>query len=168
MDLMGLLATLACILVTFHQAQSLRCLKCFSYKSMEDCGRLQTSEECGPGYDRCQNTTVEVYVEMMKERITGYSLGCARSMDCHENRCANHFGIQMGQSKYIRCDIRCCGSDHCPEGKNATYLTPPPTVVGGQPNKGARSGADSAHASTIGLSAVVVMTTSLFNLLLRF
>ncbi|XP_031575062.1 uncharacterized protein LOC116308720 [Actinia tenebrosa] len=133
--------TLGFFLAFLYRASALKCLKCFSYKSTQDCNERMASVTCDEGFDRCSNTTVELYAAFMNEAIVGYQLDCARQIECQENKCARHFGINMGIQNYRKCVISCCQDNLCPFSPNITTLRPPSNEndVGG-PAKGARGG----------------------------
>ena len=91
---------------------------------------------CSDVYDRCTNTTVEVYVKTMDESLIGYELGCGKEEECQQKRCPRHFGIDIpGSKKYKNCQISCCSGDLCPLPPNST-IRPPKAG----PEKGARGG----------------------------
>lgn len=102
---------------------------------MADCMSKASAIKCNDEYDRCSNTTVQIYVDMMKETLVGYELGCAKEAECQQQLCARHFGIAIGVVRYKNCHITCCPRDLCPLQPNAT-LHPPKDNA----DKGARGG----------------------------
>lgn len=129
---------------------------------MEDCVQSMKKVPCPRETDRCRNMTVQVYVRMLGENVTGFQRGCASQDECVFSRCAGHFGTNYGENDnaYNVCKMSCCTGDFCPEG-NVTSSTE--VQIG--PNKGARSGCDVIHTMKFSLVASISLLSFIRALL---
>ena len=143
-------------------AESRECFKCQSLVSMKECVRSMKKVQCSRETDRCRNMTVQVYVRLLEENVTGYHRGCASQDQCVFNRCSGHFAENYGEKElaYNVCQMSCCSGDFCPEG-NITIGQG--TDSSGGPVKGARSGCDVIHPVSFSVTASTVL--SLFRAL---
>jgi len=135
-------------------AATTECFECKSLKSMEECVQFMKKVPCPRETDRCRNMTVQVYVRMLGENVTGFQRGCASHDECVFSRCTGHFGKDYGENDnaYNVCNMNCCTGDFCPEGNVTSTETP----VG--PNRGARSGCDVIHPMRFHVTASMLLS----------
>ena len=147
---------------TWSSAATKECFECQSLKSMEECVQAMKRVPCRKETDRCRNMTVQVYVRMLKENVTGFQRGCASQDECVFKRCTGHFGTRYGEEDraYNVCKMSCCTGDLCPEG-NVTSSSDIP--IGHE--KGARSGCDVIHPMKFSLAASISLLTASISLL---
>ena len=144
----------------WSSATTRECFECVSLKSMEECVQSMKEVQCPRETDRCRNMTVQVYVHMLREYVTGFQRGCASQDECVHIRCTGHFGKGYGveDNAYNGCKMSCCTGDFCPEGN----VTRSPDILIG-PNKGARSGCDIIHTMRFSVTASI----SLLNFFIK-
>lgn len=136
---------------------SRECYECKSLKSMEDCVQFMKKVRCPKETDRCRNMTVQVYVQLIRQNMTGFQRGCASQDECVFSRCSGHFAEDLGEKglAYSGCQMNCCAGDFCPEGNTTT------TQGGGSsggPVKGARSGCDFIDPASFSVAASTVLS----------
>ena len=119
---------------------------------MEECVQSMKRVPCRKETDRCRNMTVQVYVRMLRENVTGFQRGCASQDECVFSRCSGHFATSYGErdDAYNVCKMSCCTGDLCPEGNVTSGANIP---VG--PEKGARSGCDVIHPMGFSVAASI-------------
>lgn len=141
----------------WSSAATRECFECQSLKSMEECIQFMKKVPCPRETDRCRNMTVQVYVRMLGENVTGYQRGCASQDECVFSRCSGHFGEDYGEkdNAYNVCKMSCCTGNFCPEG-NVTVNTGTGFPVG--PNKGARSECDVIHPMSFTVTASMLLS----------
>jgi len=146
----------------WSSAVTRECFQCVSLESMEQCVQSMKEVPCPRESDRCRNMTVQVYVRMLKENVTGFQRGCASQDECVHSRCTGHFGKGYGEDDdaYNVCEMSCCTGDFCPEG-NVTRSTDIP--IG--PNQGARSGCDVIHTVKFSVTASISVLISVISAL---
>lgn len=141
------------IIPLFSSATTLECFQCSSIYSMEDCIEFQKKIRCPKETDYCRNMTVRVYVQLLKDNVTGFQRGCASQYECLDKSCTGHFAEKYGEKEnaYNFCRMDCCQENLCPEG-NATTSTRGPEV-------GARqSGADTVKLVIFSVPAAALLT----------
>ena len=123
---------------------------------MEKCVRFMKKVRCPRETDRCRNMTVQVYVRMLRQNVTGFHRGCASQDECMFSRCSGHFAEELGEKglAYNVCHMSCCTGDLCPEGN----VTNTGTDSFGGPVKGARSGCDVIHPLSFSVTAGAVLS----------
>ena len=124
---------------------------------MEDCVQFLKKVRCPKETDRCRNMTVQVYVHMIRQNMTGFQRGCASQDECVYSRCSGHFAEKLGEKglAYTGCQMSCCTGDFCPEGNTTT--TQGGDSSGG-PVKGARSGCDIIYPVSFSVAASTVLS----------
>ena len=137
----------------WSSAATRECFECWSLKSMEECARSMKKMPCRSETDRCRNMTVQVYVRMIRQNVTGFQRGCASQDECVFGRCTGNFGTKYGEddNAYNVCKMSCCTGDFCPEGNVTSTDTP----IG--PDKGARSGSDVIHPMRFSVTASMLL-----------
>ena len=125
------------ITLNFSTATSLECFQCSSFSSMKDCIDFQKKTTCQKWQDRCYNMTVQVYVKLINENLTGYQRGCASQGECTHKRCTDHFAKKLGEKEaaYHFCHMSCCEGNLCPE-RNVTTNTQEPVKEARQSGSG--------------------------------
>jgi len=114
----------------------LDCFTCVSMRSMQDCVDFQKETRCLRETDQCRNMTVQVYVSMIRQNVTGYQRGCATHAQCLFKRCSGHFAEKYGEksSTYNFCRMSCCQENLCPQINSTSSTDSNDPVMGARGN----------------------------------
>lgn len=108
------LAVLLCISVGY----GLKCYKCVSTKSWDDCEDVKAEMTCPTGFDRCLKGYVHYKVQGAS--VEGFEKGCLTA-----ELCQNFDKIAFCEGEGRKCEINCCSGDLC----NAATLQLVSTIV---------------------------------------
>ena len=97
---------LFCICFLFP-GYALKCYRCTSLKSLDDCKNSAKEVTCLDGQDRCGKADITAE----SSGVTGevFAKGCATSSDCSAKNCKKVYP----SVKIIKCEISCCKGDLC-------------------------------------------------------
>ena len=96
----------------------MKCYKCVSTKSWDDCADVKEEMTCPSGFDRCYK--VYAHVEGSGASVEGFQKGCLTASLCENTA---KFDFCKGEGK--ECKINCCSGDLC----NAAALQLVSTIV---------------------------------------
>lgn len=96
------LAILLCISVGY----GLKCYKCVSTKSWDDCEDVKEEMTCPSGFDRC----IKGYAKVKGDgaSVEGFEKGCSTAALCE-----NTDKLEFCKGEDRECKINCCSGDLC-------------------------------------------------------
>ena len=96
----------------------MKCYKCASTKSWDDCEDVKKEITCPAGYDRC----LKGYVHYKEEgaSLEGFEKNCLTTALCE-----NFDSLDLCKGEGRKCEIDCCSGDLC----NAAALQLVSTIV---------------------------------------
>ena len=93
----------------FFTGYGLKCYRCISAKTWDDCEKNKEEISCTSDYDSC----VKIYFDGKVAGIggEGYAKACASKSNCNKDLCK---AIQFQEEMIIdKCDVNCCQGDLC-------------------------------------------------------
>ncbi|CAH3154824.1 unnamed protein product, partial [Porites lobata] len=91
----------------FFTGYGLKCYKCTSAKSWDDCDKNKEEMSCTSGFDSCG----KIYFDgkVAGTGVEGYGKTCAIKSSCNKDACkAMQAGITID-----KCEVNCCQGDLC-------------------------------------------------------
>lgn len=102
----------------FFSGYGLKCYKCVSTKSWDDCADVKEEMTCPAGFDRCLKGYEHVKGDGAS--VEGFAKGCLTA-----ELCENTHKIDLCKGEDRECEINCCSGDLC----NAAALQLVSTIV---------------------------------------
>ena len=86
---------------------AIKCQRCSSTTSMEECKKNEREDDCGESYDRCFKMSLDYKLAIVQ--IKGFTKGCSTKALCDANQKLKICKEAEGST----CELNCCDSDGC-------------------------------------------------------